>query len=281
MASLLAPSPNQPARISQVLPTVKCSNCNQPVPLAELGNHICARTPPPAVPGSSLESVPPVNSAKSFPTRVASPGLPVARPPPQRLGTPPIRPPQSPQPVPRVASPLNERPRINTGFGGPSFPQRSSPLAQHARNDTTTSFQRPQNFQPQATSPLRPALPVSPWPADSRTRAASSASVRPPVSPTNTYSMAKSSPSPPGSLPFGPPPTIPGARSERVVSFVPENEKDIDTKIGGEAGMAGVGRRGFAAAARAAMFVAPPGLPMDRRPNPPRFLDIDAASRCE
>jgi hypothetical protein len=64
-------------------------------------------------------------------------------------------------------------------------------------------------------------------------------------------------------------------------SLVPESEVGIDTKTGGEAGMAGVGRRGFAAAARAAMFVSPAGYSMDRRPDPPRFLDIDAASRCE
>ncbi|KAI0819561.1 hypothetical protein BC628DRAFT_1332676 [Trametes gibbosa] len=70
-----------------------------------------------------------------------------------------------------------------------------------------------------------------------------------------------------------------------------------DTKSGGEAGMAGVGRRGFAAAARAAMFtstlgpppplfqgpggMAPmtPGQGMDgRRANAPRFLDIASAT---
>lgn len=68
---------------------------------------------------------------------------------------------------------------------------------------------------------------------------------------------------------------------------------EIDTKIGGEAGMAGVGRRGFAAAARAAMFAQHPpfvaGGPnvmssmdavqgMDgRRANAPKFLDIASA----
>ncbi|KAF9564414.1 hypothetical protein CPC08DRAFT_705366 [Agrocybe pediades] len=87
-------------------------------------------------------------------------------------------------------------------------------------------------------------------------------------------------------------------------SFVPPAERGIDTKTGGEAGMAGVGRRGFAAAARAAMFVQNAGGPgaypqqgygamgvpspgggygngmgMARRPNAPQFLDIDAASR--
>ena len=69
-------------------------------------------------------------------------------------------------------------------------------------------------------------------------------------------------------------------------TFVPPAERGIDTKSGGEAGMAGVGRRGFAAAARAAMFVGLPQGPQPlygRRMNSnagPRYLDIDAASRC-
>jgi len=58
--------------------------------------------------------------------------------------------------------------------------------------------------------------------------------------------------------------------------FVPPPERGIDTKTGGEAGMAGVGRRGFAAAARAAMFAAPPGRPLvATKPNPPNYLDMD------
>jgi hypothetical protein len=48
-----------------------------------------------------------------------------------------------------------------------------------------------------------------------------------------------------------------------------------DTKIGGEAGMAGVGRRGFQAAARAAMFTTQP-LHSVGRPSP-GFLDIQRA----
>ncbi|KAH9901540.1 hypothetical protein C8Q73DRAFT_743067 [Cubamyces lactineus] len=71
-----------------------------------------------------------------------------------------------------------------------------------------------------------------------------------------------------------------------------------NTQIGGEAGMAGVGRRGFAAAARAAMFTTnlgpPPPMPQDpnmmppmmpgqgmdgRRANAPRFLDIASAAK--
>lgn len=61
--------------------------------------------------------------------------------------------------------------------------------------------------------------------------------------------------------------------------FVPPPERGIDTKSGGEAGMAGVGRRGFAAVARAAMFALPPGRPLG--PQAPRkarpdYLNLDA-----
>jgi hypothetical protein len=48
-----------------------------------------------------------------------------------------------------------------------------------------------------------------------------------------------------------------------------------DTKTGVEAGMAGVGRRGFQAAARAAMFTAQP-THLAGRPSP-GFLDIQRA----
>lgn len=64
--------------------------------------------------------------------------------------------------------------------------------------------------------------------------------------------------------------------------------REFDTKIGGEAGMAGVGRRGFAAAARAAMFVAsrPPShqpahvmtLGDGHRTNVPQYLDTSVTT---
>jgi hypothetical protein len=77
-------------------------------------------------------------------------------------------------------------------------------------------------------------------------------------------------PSAPGALPYYP---------------IRDIERGIDTKIGGEAGMAGVGRRGFAAVSRAAMLVAPlpthhpmpPTISGDgRRANAPQYLDISA-----
>ena len=50
--------------------------------------------------------------------------------------------------------------------------------------------------------------------------------------------------------------------------------------------MAGVGRRGFAAATRAYMLAAPVGRPMgpqpqyNRRPSAPNILELDTAARC-
>lgn len=64
---------------------------------------------------------------------------------------------------------------------------------------------------------------------------------------------------------------------------MPPPERGIDTKTGGEAGMAGVGRRGFAAVARAAMFAPPPdrrlGSQPQRDPNQSKYLDNDGPSR--
>ncbi|KAG5645586.1 hypothetical protein DXG03_005724 [Asterophora parasitica] len=59
------------------------------------------------------------------------------------------------------------------------------------------------------------------------------------------------------------------------------SEQEIDTKSGGEAGMAGVGRRGFAAAARAAMFVMPRGPqgPLPPPDNAPYNLNTNVPMR--
>lgn len=57
MASLLPPPNLAEGRISQVLPTVKCSDCSRPVPIHELGEHICAPLPSPSTPGPSLSNL--------------------------------------------------------------------------------------------------------------------------------------------------------------------------------------------------------------------------------
>jgi hypothetical protein len=252
MASLLAPSSSQPARISQVLPTVKCSNCNLPVPLDELGDHIC----PPQTASPPL--------GRPHPARVVSPAQPA-----QRYGTPPIR---HPPPHERVASLFNDRPPTHTAFNGPSANPRTSPLA---RNDTATPLRQPQDFRPPTATPLRPPAFETSRPSDNRTRAVSNASFQHHMPLANPHPIVQS----PLIPPLRPPPSIP--MREPVVSFSPAAEKDIDTKSGGVAGMAGVGRRGFAAAARAAMFVAPLGHPMDRRSDFPRFLDMNVPVRSK
>ena len=87
--------------------------------------------------------------------------------------------------------------------------------------------------------------------------------------------------------------SLPSVRPDDIVksgeAFIPPTERGIDTSSGGEAGMAGVGRRGFHAAARAAMFVAQLPRPMGPQPQPlynkkqmmPQHLDLNADMRCE
>ncbi|KAI8139095.1 hypothetical protein BJV82DRAFT_273868 [Fennellomyces sp. T-0311] len=42
-------------RISKVLPTVKCSDCNQAVHVRELADHVCHAAPPvPAIPQAPI-----------------------------------------------------------------------------------------------------------------------------------------------------------------------------------------------------------------------------------
>jgi PDZ and LIM domain protein 5/6/7 len=57
MASLLPSSAASQSRTSEFLPTVKCSNCNAPVPLDELGDHICSAVPAtPSLPKPSFNT---------------------------------------------------------------------------------------------------------------------------------------------------------------------------------------------------------------------------------
>jgi hypothetical protein len=52
MPPLLSPAP----RISQLLPSVKCSNCNFSVPLSDLGDHVCSKSQPSVSAASLLPS---------------------------------------------------------------------------------------------------------------------------------------------------------------------------------------------------------------------------------
>ncbi|KAG8217576.1 hypothetical protein J3R82DRAFT_5727 [Butyriboletus roseoflavus] len=60
----------QAPRISQVLPTVKCSSCGQPVPLAALGEHVCPPLPPPSMLSLHRPSMSPLTTAPLLPQRL-------------------------------------------------------------------------------------------------------------------------------------------------------------------------------------------------------------------
>ncbi|KAJ3995627.1 hypothetical protein F5050DRAFT_262572 [Lentinula boryana] len=143
---LLSPSTSSPGtapRISQILPTVKCSNCNQPVPLSELGDHICSVAPPvPPLPSNNgggfkgrlqgLLSIPatnpPSNPIPSPPTS-PSPKSPISPNKEQSLSTA-----QSSAPQPRRPSFANSR------AGSTSFQSRSSPLARSSPEEFTDDY---------------------------------------------------------------------------------------------------------------------------------------------
>ncbi|KAK0503489.1 hypothetical protein EDD18DRAFT_633947 [Armillaria luteobubalina] len=279
MASLLTPTPaNPPGRISQLLPTVKCSNCHQPVPLAELGEHICTKPPPlppvpkPAKPSSGaasglsqrLQNLVSSPKPNSIPLSSSRPSLPAQQRPTSRSA------PQRPTPPPQhrpSSSTASEHIRVRTTSGPSSTPSRSSPLARRDpdRRDTSSLATRRDLYTPSATSPLRSRTPSS----DFRTRTvSSSSSSSSPSTARPSFISTRDSPSPqPQSSP----------KSVTPQPAAPYVVPQIDTKIGGEAGMAGVGRRGFAAAARAAVFLAPQSPRESRRDNAPQFLDISAA----
>lgn len=252
MAQLLPPQPNS-ERVSQLLPTVKCSSCNSPVAISNLADHVCspmssaARTPSPRRPTNTSTSQPRVRTLSSGSNaRRATP----TPPPVARLPPPPLKPPQHVKPLQHVQQPQHVQPpvrstsravspRIPTGPPQTPAPQHSPSLLSNRNHNTSRS-----------NTPSTPS--------------ASSAHVSQP-SAANVRSQYTQPPDHP------PPPQLPPIR----IPYYPED--GIDTSTGGEAGMAGVGRRGFAAVARAAMFTAN----YQRRVELPRFLDIDAASRGE
>ncbi|CAL1705132.1 unnamed protein product [Somion occarium] len=384
MAQLLAPKAPDPGRISQILPTVKCSSCNQPVPISELGDHVCAPPSPSSKPPMSPRSAsflsqkyqnmvsrsqtPPVPSPLSQgPPRQPSPlSAQAAKPPTQ--GSPlrprapstaslnvPARPQRSPSPSSRDG-PRNGGKVAFPTHSGPESPTVTSPLSMRQTSRSLrsgSSISSRSSTSSHVTSPLssRPLEQQLPMPANMprtntpglRARAPSNASVR--STAPSIRQPTQSSPTPYVPPPrfggsqidfqtgpeiiystsnrladvpdFAPrPPTSPGPSMPSTGGFdlgqvIPNGHPispaqmpysppapDIDTKIGGEAGMAGVGRRGFAAAARAAMFANNMANAMDvgrddqsavflninavqgmdgRRANAPNFLDIASA----
>lgn len=235
-------------RMSQLLPAVKCSSCGQSVPLDKLGDHICTLVPPSSP--SSSKHIPPrlklhtaiVNASSAGAT---SPRLPSTSPRDVRdydRGPPRSNPSNNPSRAPSrngIRSPPLPPSRTQT----PILPTSSvrQPISPYPGNGSrpqpevapnTNSHPNNIHAHPSVANHRRPSVPSTPLPQGHR--------IAHPVSMSNR-------PNPPIRVPPSPAP------SNYSSHFM---EPEIDTKSGGAAGMAGVGRRGFAAAARAAMFAA-------------------------
>lgn len=338
MAQLSIPLPKPQERISQILPTVKCSDCNQPVPLSGLGEHVCASSPPvprpsptqgilakirrgsqssrtsqippqPAPPQNIPPPPPPIS-----PGRMASPGPrsqtplslrsktpqpapppPVVVPPPHNRDNPmsmmprqltpgPIRSqtPQMPPPSPRMMSNASPAARFDTlprsatplsrpGIMIPTSPQKSGPLSAPGVGNGYPNM----NLNVAQRSPPGPG----PRPSMDRPPSARPSMDRPP-------SARPSMDRPPSVRPSFelPPPARPSMDQRRPsmdsVRAPPPNMNlhgngpaPGNALPRGEVNMAGVGRRGFQAAAQAAMLAASLGNNMERIRSPPNGMD--------
>ena len=169
--------------------------------------------------------------------------------------------PSIPQPPLDTRSPIQRRPSAPQSPPGAPSPILRRPSNPQSSLDTRSPVQRrPSQPSLDSRSPIqrRPSIPKSPpnapssilrRPSDPRSQFAQSSNYGTSGDPRSAL-MPQSNHYPPRTA--APSPT-PSSYSSR--SFV---SPAIDTKSGGSAGMAGVGRRGFAAAAHAAMFTSSP-----------------------
>lgn len=300
MAQMLSPNPT---RISQNLPIPKCSTCSQFVPLEELGDHICAppSLPKPVTTSAAVAALLPrrLQGRTPSPGRMPSPAPSTSR---SASRSPVSR--DTPLSI-NVSSPMLTRSRLPQGDDSRAHTPLNSahPISATVRETPTTArplLARELPSTPRPTlspgTPPRNAPPGQPPPLPAHGRSGTPLGYRGPPVGSSISSQAtlppgnmipprnKTSPSPQKKIPgtIGPGTIISETHAPRQ-SLVPPPERGIDTKIGGEAGMAGVGRRGFAAIARAAMFALPPDRRLGPQPlrksNEPKYLDIDALSR--
>lgn len=248
-------------RISRLLPIVKCSTCSSTVALDALGDHVCPAPPSSPMPHPSfLNKTSPLSpSALEKSLNFSS-----SR--------------KSPPPSLRTCG---ETVRIRTLSNARKSP---SPITDNFQPPTRSTSKQPPlptssipfPVQRDVASPRRPDfVPNRPRQASLNTGNRSNNTASPhaisTVPPSNM--SAPSAYSQPSVATTVRSPYVP-LGNDRSRQYYPD--ENISTISGGEAGMAGVGRRGFAAAARSAMFAAS----YQRRADPPRFLDIDAAQRA-
>ncbi|KAI6166943.1 hypothetical protein EDD17DRAFT_1752278 [Pisolithus thermaeus] len=216
----------------------------------------------------------------------------------QSVGASPRRPSlaRKESPAPPQQPPVSSSVRRDNPLSNPSLPSSLQPRERRRTPSASSSVARPEamdrpepsfdqsrRLNVDASRPSdhqRPPLDRSAVPAITSRPGPASSSQKPP--PASTVPFPTSIPVHPARSPVMQSPASPLMPPPR--SPVPESERYIDTKCGGEAGMAGVGRRGFAAVARAAMLAA--SLPSSHQPQPlisphepranaPKFLNIN------
>jgi hypothetical protein len=177
----------------------------------------------------------------------------------------------------------------------PSFDSRPSNDARVQNTTVRPSLDIRQPNDPRGPSaPLRPSIDNGPINDTRSPSTRPSVDKRPPVDTRPSFDSVRGPPRQ-GSYsleqaPMPPRSPVPSTAPAPPRSPAPRNEPD--TKVGGDAGMAGVGRRGFAAVARAAMFAHAAGqggawhdgdgAESIRRLNTPQYLEINTASSyCE
>jgi len=248
--------------LSQLLPTAKCSSCALSVPLDSLGEHVCQPLPTRSPSTSSKHNSPRLK----LHTSVA------------KLSTANPTSPKLPSTSPQDVSYFNRGPPRNTLTRRPSRNGiRSPPLPpSHTQTPPIVPFSVTLQQTPRhAATDSRPqsgAIPDSPHPNNSIHTTSNPR--RPSVPSTQLVQTPRVAHDPRSAdhpIRVSPSPAPSNYSSHHLIG------PEIDTKSGGAAGMAGVGRRGFAAAARAAMFAAPasssvhpPTLPPPTSWNPDR-----------
>jgi PDZ and LIM domain protein 5/6/7 len=279
MAQLASNPPKHDLHLSQVLPTVKCSSCNYPVPLDHLCDHLCPTTSPPMPPPSNTAhrnpggtrspiTIAPVNppvlrrqesaSLRANPNPVV-PSRGAPSPAPLRKDVRSPGPPNSVMPPSRTQSPFTPMLASSSSSARQPTPRQSDNWP-----DVIPGNMQPARFRAQSNAPVRLA------PVDARSRSHPQHHPSPSSSGLAQRSPSAHRPRPlGGGVPAEPGHLVRSLTSPTRSTYSSQHFVDpqIDTQSGGMAGMAGVGRRGFAAAARAAMFVAPP-MPRLQPPAP-------------
>lgn len=176
MAQTASGSSKQPPRISQLLPTVKCSSCLQPVPLAELGDHVCPPQPPPTLLSLQKPPMSPKSTNSLLPQRLQNilvsnmSGSPAQQQSVTSRTPPPhAHPPRSSQhdPFQRIPPSVHYNPGA-TRINSPASP----PIPQSILLNRGTSINKPhvrfptQSAPERVTTPIRIATP----PVPTRTR---------------------------------------------------------------------------------------------------------------